>query len=145
MLCLSGPAPLTCVVGGRPDERVGRGAHGLELHRQRDGVVGAHLEHLLPSHQDAVEVLDGMEEDLDVADAALVPLVVLAVPAEQLCAFLKQDLLVLLPGLCLHLREHVDEARSATTCFLPHSSPLSFGCSEVPPAVTRWARSGFPH
>lgn len=93
----------TCVVGGRPDERVGGGVHGLELHGLRDGVIGAHPEHLLSSHQDAVGVFDGVEEDLDVADAALLPLADVAVPAEQLCALLEQDLLVLLPGLGLHL------------------------------------------
>lgn len=67
-------------------------------------MVGAHPEHLLSPHQDAVGVLGGVEEDLDVADAALLPLADLAVPAEQLGALLEQDLLVLLPGLGLHLR-----------------------------------------
>lgn len=95
----------TCVVSGRPDERVGGGVHRLELHGLRDGVIGAHPEHLLSPHQDAVGVFGGVEKDLDVADAALLPLADLTVPAEELCALLEQDLLVLLTGLGLHLRD----------------------------------------
>lgn len=46
-----------------------------------------------------------VEEDLEVADATLLPLAGVPVPSEQLGALLKQDFLVLLSRLCLHLRD----------------------------------------
>lgn len=93
------------MVGGGPHQRVGRGVHGLELDALADGVVGTDLQHLLASHQHTVALLDGVEEDLDVSHAALLPLVELAVPAVEFGPFFEQDLLVLLARLHLHLQE----------------------------------------
>lgn len=94
----------TCVVRGRPDERVGRGVHGLELHPLSDDVIGTYPQHLLSSHQDAVGMFGWVKENLDVANAALLPLAVGPVPSIELAAFLEKDFLILLSGLCLHLR-----------------------------------------
>ena len=67
-------------------------------------MVGTHPQHLLTPHQDAVEVFDRVEEDLDVAHSTFLPLVKVSVPAVQLGPFLEEDLLLLLTRLCLHLR-----------------------------------------
>ena len=67
-------------------------------------MIGAHIQHLLSPHDDAVGALDGVVEDLYVSLAALLPLVEPAVPAVQLGALLEQDFLVLLTRLGLHLR-----------------------------------------
>lgn len=94
----------TCVVRGGPDERVGSGAHGLDVHPLCDDVIGTNSQHLLSSHQDAVGLFGWVKENLHVADAALLPLVEGPVPSIELGAFLEKDFLVLLSGLCLHLR-----------------------------------------
>lgn len=94
----------TCIVGGSPDQCVGRGIHGFELHRLWDGVVGTNPQHLLSSHQDSVGMFGRVKEDLDVTDATLLPLAEIAVPSVKLGAFLEQDFLILLPRLCLYLR-----------------------------------------
>lgn len=94
----------TCVVCGSPDERVGRGVHGLEFHPLCDDVIGTNSQHLLSSHQDPVGMFGWVKENLDVADAALLPLVDGPVPSIELGAFLEKDFFVLLSGLCLHLR-----------------------------------------
>ena len=46
-----------------------------------------------------------VEEDLEITDATLLPLAEVPVPSVQLGALLKQDFLILLSRLCLHLRE----------------------------------------
>ena len=68
-------------------------------------MIGAHVQHLLSPHDDAIGALDGVVQDLYVAHAALLPLVEPAVPAVELGALLEQDLLVLLTRLGLHLKE----------------------------------------
>lgn len=95
----------TWVVGGGPDEGVGRGVHGLQLHRLTDCVVGTNPQHLVPSHQDTIEVFGRVEEDLYVADAALLPLAEVTVPSVELGSLLKQDFLIFLARLRLHLKK----------------------------------------
>lgn len=59
-----------------------------------------------------------VEEDLDVTNAALLPLAEVPVPSVQLGALLKQDFLILLSRLCLHLRDiqlYKDEVWSCTS------------------------------
>lgn len=46
-----------------------------------------------------------VKEDLDVTNATLLPLAEIAVPSVKLGTFLEQDFLILLPRLCLHLRD----------------------------------------
>lgn len=104
MQTLHQPSFSTWVVGGGPDQRVGRGVHGFEFHGWYDGVVGTHPQHLLSPHQDPVETFARVIEDLQVTDAALLPLAEVAVPSVQLGALLEQDLLILLSRFGLHLR-----------------------------------------
>lgn len=94
----------TCVVRGGPDERVGRGVHGLEFHPLCDDVIGTNSQHLLSPHQDPVGMFGWVKENLDVANAAFLPLAEGPVPSIELATFLKKDFLILLSGLCLHLR-----------------------------------------
>lgn len=49
-------------------------------------------------------MLGWVKEDLDVTDAPLLPLAEVPVPPVELGALLEQDLLILFPGFCLHLR-----------------------------------------
>lgn len=49
-------------------------------------------------------MLGWVKEDLDVTNAALLPLAEVPVPSVELGTLFEQDLLVLFPGLCLHLR-----------------------------------------
>lgn len=95
----------TWVISGSPDQCVCWGVHGFELHRLWDVVVGANPQHLFSSHQDSVEMFGWVEEDLDVTDAALLPLADIPVPSIQFGALLEQDLLVLLSRLRLHLSD----------------------------------------
>lgn len=95
----------TWVISGSPDQCVRWGVHGFELHRLWDVVVGANPQHLFSSHQDSVEMFGWVEEDLDVTNAALLPLANIPVPSIQFGALLEQDLLVLLSRLCLHLSD----------------------------------------
>lgn len=67
-------------------------------------MVGTNLHDLVSSHQDSIKMFGWVEEDLDVACAAFLPLVKVAVPSVQLGSLLKQDFLVLLSRLRLHLR-----------------------------------------
>ena len=101
---------LTSVIRGGPDQRLGGGVHGFEVHGQGDGVVTTHPQHLLPPHQDPVEPLLRVVQDLDVAHTTLLPLVQVSIPAVQLGALLKQNLLILLSRLGLHL-EHTANHR----------------------------------
>lgn len=71
-------------------------------------MVGTNPQDLVSSHQDSIEPFVGVEEDFDVADASLLPHALVSVPPVKLGSFLKQDLLIFLSGLGLHLkaREH---------------------------------------
>lgn len=86
-------------------------------------MVGTDFQHLLAPHQHTVALLDGVEEDLDVSHATLLPLVDLAVPAVEFGPFFEQDLLVLLTRLHLHLQESRQHVKTAlfqlymTDCF----------------------------
>lgn len=68
-------------------------------------MIGTNSENLLSSHQDSVEMFRWVEEDLEVANATLLPLAEISVPPVQLGAFLKEDFFVLLSRLDFHLRE----------------------------------------
>lgn len=88
-------------------------------------MVGTNPQHLLSSHQDSVEMFGWVKEDLDVTDATLLPLAKVPVPSVQLGTFLEQDFLILLPGLCLHLRDSQLHKDEVWFCTLNHQTSLN--------------------
>mmetsp|Transcript_14100 Transcript_14100/g.41475 ORF Transcript_14100/g.41475 Transcript_14100/m.41475 type:complete len:306 (+) Transcript_14100:322-1239(+) len=72
-----------------------------QLHRGENSVVGTDFERLLAAHEEANLLVLLVLQELDVARAALFPLLVRLVEAEELSAHFEEHVLLLL--VCLHL------------------------------------------
>ena len=85
-----------------PDSCLGVGSHLVEFHAGDELVVGADLECLFSSHQEAELASLLVLEDLGLAQPSLLPLLGVVTEPEQLGSLLKDDLLSLLPSDHVH-------------------------------------------